>query len=168
MEMRYCPACRAEYAPGTEACHDCEVDLVDVLIDEPAEQAPRPAAPVTIAAFDTPVKASIFASRLEAEGIECFIADAETIATYGLLAGAVGGVKVQVRESDAARAAAIARQVAPSSAEGPRACPRCGSTDVKRKGLSIPLAILVIVTLGVLALFFSLETKCAQCGHEWK
>ena len=25
-----------------------------------------------------------------------------------------------------------------------------------------------IVTLGVLALFFSLETKCAQCGHEWK
>ena len=105
--MRYCPACRAEYAPGAERCHDCEVDLVDVLIDD--REAPKGRF-VTIAAYDTPVKASILASRLEAEGIECFLEDAETIAIHGLLAPAIGGVKVQVRESEAPRAAAIARQ----------------------------------------------------------
>jgi hypothetical protein len=169
--MRYCPDCRAEYAPGTERCHDCEVDLVDVLVDDTSDESPPPEKLVTIAAFDTPVKASILASRLEAEGIECFLADAETIAVHALLSAAIGGVKVQVREPDAMRAAAIVRQVAPTAIAGqpPSAvCPRCGSADVRRKGMSLLVAIIAVVTLGILALFFTPAWKCPQCSHEWK
>jgi hypothetical protein len=160
--MRYCPDCKAEYAPGTERCHDCEVELVDLLVDG-TELPPEPL--VIIAALDTPVKASILASRLEAEGIESFLADAETIAVHGLLAGAVGGVKVQVRASEARRAAAISAQVALEAARPP--CPKCGSRDVRRKGLSIPATVLLVLSLGILSLFFPVVWKCSGCAHQW-
>ena len=164
--MRYCPECRAEYAPGSERCHDCAVELVDLLVEDPPG-TDRPAEPlVTVAAFDTPLKASILASRLEAEGLECFVADAETIAAHGLLSGAVGGVKVQVRGSEAARASAIVERVAAEAARPP--CPKCGSTGVERRGLSVPATILMVLTLGILSLFFPVVWRCTGCSHEWK
>ncbi|HXX94488.1 MAG TPA: DUF2007 domain-containing protein [Planctomycetota bacterium] len=161
--MRYCPDCRAEYAPGADRCHDCEVDLVDLLVDG-TELPPEPL--VTVAAFDTPVKASILASRLEAEGIECFLADAETIAVHGLLAGAVGGVKVQVRGSDATKAQAISSRVALEPAS--RACPQCGSLEARRQGLSLPATLLLVLSLGILSLLFPVVWVCTRCGHRWK
>jgi hypothetical protein len=82
--MPYCPACRADYAPGTERCHDCEIDLEEPGQQEGATPADLPPEPlVTVASFDTPLKANILASRLEAEGVQCFIADAETIGLHG-------------------------------------------------------------------------------------
>src|SRR5262245_11382932 len=127
--MPFCPACRADYAPGAARCHDCEVDLEEHDLEIPGEPPALPPEPlVTIASFDTPLKANIFASRLEADGVQCFLADAETIAVHGLLTGAVGGVKIQVRESDGPRAAAIFQNHRPRSSAPP--CPRCGSPDV--------------------------------------
>lgn len=165
--MPYCPACRADYAPGIERCHDCEVDLEDAPPEEAADlPAPPPEPLVTIAAFDTPLQANILASRLEADGVECFLADAETIGVHGLLAGAVGGVKIQVRESEATRAGAILRANT-SRAEVPP-CPRCGSRDVRRKGLSVLAGALMVLTLGIMALFFPVVWTCLGCRHRWK
>lgn len=165
--MRYCPACRAEYAPGTDRCHECEFELVDSLDQAPVEEERRPQGPlVTVDAFDSPLNANILASRLEAEGIPCFIADDETIAAHNLLSGPVGGIKVQVGEADAARATAISREVA-ASRSGKPPCPRCRSRDVQRKGLSVLLAALVVVTFGVLALFMPVRWHCAACSHRW-
>ena len=163
--MRYCPDCKAEYAPGSERCHDCDVDLVDLLVEDPHDSLRPPEPLVTVAAFDTPLKASILASRLEAEGIECFVADAETIAAHGLLSGAVGGVKVQVRASEARQASTIAENVSVEASRPP--CPKCGSRRVARKGLSIPAAVCVVLTLGVLALLLPVRWRCAGCSHEW-
>jgi hypothetical protein len=164
--MPYCPACRADYAPGTEQCHDCEIDLEEPGQEPAAPPADLPPEPlVTIATFGTPVQANILASRLEAEGIQCFIADAETIGIHGLLAGAVGGVKVQVRESEGARAGAILRE---TSFPATRPCPRCGSRDVARKGMSLLAGVLAVLTLGVLALFFPVVWTCRACSHRWR
>jgi len=165
--MPFCPACRADYAPGIPRCHDCEVDLEESLEGEPADARPLPPEPiVTIATFGTPLQANILASRLEADGVQCFIADAETIGVHGLLAGAVGGVKIQVRESDGPRAAAILRANT-SRADAPP-CPRCGSSDVARKGLSLLAGALIVFTLGILALFFPVVWTCRGCRHRWK
>jgi putative signal transducing protein len=165
--MPYCPACRADYAPGIERCHDCEIDLEEPVDEPPSESPALPPEPlVTIGSFDTPLKANILASRLEADGVECFVADAETIGTYCLLAGAVGGVKIQVRESDGPRAAAILR--ANTSRTDAPPCPQCGSRDVRRKGLSILAGALAVLTLGVLALFFPVVWTCLGCRHRWK
>jgi hypothetical protein len=165
--MPFCPACRADYAPGAARCHDCEVDLEEPGDDEPGETPSLPPEPlVTIATFDTPLKANIFASRLEADGVECFIADAETIGIHGLLAGAVGGVKIQVRESQGPRAAALFQAHTSRSAAPP--CPRCGSRDVQRKGLSILAGALIVLSLGVLSLFFPVVWTCRSCAQRWK
>jgi len=165
--MPFCPACRADYAPGIERCHDCEVELEEPGAELPALPAALPPEPlVTIASFGTGLQADILASRLEADGIECFIADAETIGANGLLAGAVGGVKVQVRESQRTRAAAILETTTSRTVAPP--CPRCGSREVQRKGLSLLVGALIAVTLGVLALFFPVYWTCLSCKHRWK
>ena len=164
--MPYCPACRADYAPGTERCHDCEIDLEEPGQEEavlPADLPPEPL--VTVASFDSLLQANILAGRIEAEGVQCFIADAETIGVHGLLAGAVGGVKIQVRKSDGPRAAAILRENTSSSLPP---CPRCGSREVRRQGMSMLAGVLVVLTLGVLALFFPVVWSCRACSHRWK
>lgn len=171
--MPYCPACQAEYAPGVERCHDCEVELVDSLesAPEPGDPAP-PGTLVTVASFEAPLKASLLASRLETEGIQCFIADAELVGMYQLLTSAVGGVKVQVRERDAPRAAFVARELGLETADRPSAgrppCPQCGSTLVSRRGLSLGQAVLAVLSLGVLSLFFAVRWKCEGCSYTWR
>ena len=165
--MPYCPACRADYAPGIERCHDCEVALEEPGKEDPAEDSVLPPEPlVTIASFNTPLEANILASRLEADGVQCFLAEAETIGVHGLLAGAVGGVKIQVRVSDSSRAGAILRANTQRSEAPP--CPRCGSREVRRKGLSVLAGALMVLTLGVMALFFPVVWICAGCNHRWK
>jgi hypothetical protein len=61
----------------------------------------------TVATFSTPVEAELARNRLEEKGIAASVADAETAGMLFALGGALGGVKVQVAESDAARARAV-------------------------------------------------------------
>jgi hypothetical protein len=61
----------------------------------------------TVAAFDEPVRANLARNVLAAAGIEATIADSEIVAMDWLLSNAVGGIKVQVWEEDAERAAAV-------------------------------------------------------------
>ena len=81
---------------------------------------------VKITSFWTSVEARIAMASLRAAGIESFLEGEETVAGINLLANAVGGVKLCVRESDAIRAAEI---LAPVEAGEPRddwTCAHCG------------------------------------------
>ena len=57
---------------------------------------------ITIMTFTYPAKLAVLRTRLEADGIECRVLDELTPYSY-----AIGGVKLQVRESDVQKAAAI-------------------------------------------------------------
>ncbi|MCH9653423.1 MAG: DUF2007 domain-containing protein [Planctomycetes bacterium] len=59
---------------------------------------------VTVATLNTPVEASLVRNQLEAEGIRAFLSDAETVGMVWYMGNAVGGIKVQVAESDVDRA----------------------------------------------------------------
>jgi protein-tyrosine-phosphatase len=61
---------------------------------------------VTVAAFNNPSEAYLLKGRLETEGIECFVAD-ENMTNIGLYNPLVGGMKIQIRESDLAKATAV-------------------------------------------------------------
>ncbi len=65
---------------------------------------------VTIATFDVAGKAETIKLLLEQEGFEVFIADDNLATANWFLSGAVGGVKLQVRESDAPRAASFVEE----------------------------------------------------------
>ena len=46
-------------------------------------------------------------------------------------------------------------------------CTRCGSVDVVRKKLSLPLYVLSLMTLGAVFLAMSDRYSCGKCHHEW-
>jgi hypothetical protein len=67
---------------------------------------------VTVATFNTPWEAQIAQARLGAEGFYSLIAD-ENVIRLVALANAVGGIRLKVRERDAAAAAEVLRLLAP-------------------------------------------------------
>lgn len=62
---------------------------------------------LTIARYDTMPEAHIAMGRLQAEGIEAWLADEHLVQTDWLYSIAVGGIKLQVDPADAARASAV-------------------------------------------------------------
>ena len=62
---------------------------------------------VTIRTFIYPHDAYIIKGRLEAEGIEAFLKDEMTVQVDNFYSNALGGVKLQVKESDIDRATEI-------------------------------------------------------------
>ena len=62
---------------------------------------------VTFQSYYDPMLAHIVRTRLEANGISCFVADENTIGANPLYNQAVGGVKVKVFERDLERCRAI-------------------------------------------------------------
>ena len=84
----------------------------------------------TVARYNTPIEADLARNRLEAAGIQAFVADEQTIGWLWHLGTALHGIKVQVRESELVRATEILDEVAEPPAEGeslrPWVCPKCG------------------------------------------
>ena len=62
---------------------------------------------IIIARFDSMPEAHIAMGRLEAEGIEAWLADEHLVQTDWLYSIAVGGIKLQVAAEDAQRASKI-------------------------------------------------------------
>jgi hypothetical protein len=73
--------------------------------ETPAMDAAEPF--VTIASFTTAAEAEVARVSLENLGIPCVLADAETVSMMWLWSNSVGGVKLLVAESNAARAAKL-------------------------------------------------------------
>ena len=53
---------------------------------------------------------AIIKGRLESEGIECFVRDELTTQVISMYSVALGGIKLQVKESDVERAVAILKE----------------------------------------------------------
>ena len=62
---------------------------------------------VTIAQFDNPGRGYIPKSKLESEGIECFLKDENVTNIIPLASLSIGGVKLQVRLRDSFKAMEI-------------------------------------------------------------
>jgi hypothetical protein len=62
---------------------------------------------VTVATFVYQHEFGIPRSLLESEGIECFVCDEFTVSVHPFYSNAIGGIKLQVNESDAQRAVDI-------------------------------------------------------------
>ena len=62
---------------------------------------------VTIATFSLPMEAYLLKAKLESEEIDCFLIDEHMVASDVTYSNILGGVKLQVKESDASRVNAI-------------------------------------------------------------
>jgi hypothetical protein len=127
---------------------------------------------VTIGSYSTAYEACLVRGELEAFYIDATLADENVIGVNWLWSNALGGVKVQVPESEVEAALGILGTGQSDEAEGqdvPQAtvCPACGSTDthyfLDKRG-----SFLTWLLLGVPVMPAVSKRVCAGCGHKWK
>ena len=129
---------------------------------------------VTLRQFRDLPAALLAKSVLDSAGIECFLADENTIRMDWLWSNFLGGIKLWVTEENAPIASELQGR---QSAEGfnaedgekdeqPR-CPQCRSANVLFEELSRHAAYATVL-LGVPIPLKDLGWKCHSCGYHWE
>jgi len=128
---------------------------------------------VTIRQFRDVQTAYLAKGLLDSARIESFLFDENIVRMDWLYSNLVGGVKLRVREEDAAEALELldAGKAEDSEAEVaeepvPERCPNCRSTDVAHQPLMKRLAYLSVL-LGFPMPVKHVGWKCGFCGHVW-
>ncbi len=117
--------------------------------------------------------AFLFGSVLDSAGIECYLADENTIRMDWFWSNLLGRIKLCVRKADADEALSLLEQSVPEKfdVEGvgeyqqPR-CPTCQSLKVSFRGLNKAVDYTRAVLGGPRPLHRSLW-ECDACGHQW-
>ena len=134
---------------------------------------------VTVATYTNPLEAHIVRGRLQAEGIEAYVAHEHHIWANWFLSTALGGVKLQVAPADAQRAREILRQEQAGDyaelmpdANGqdtrPQAtCPACRSPEITAARRSERISLLVVWLSSLPLPYNSVAMVCRSCGHNW-
>jgi len=126
---------------------------------------------VTIATFNFAHEAHLARTRLESQEILANIADEQIVSINWFYAPAVGGIKLNVLESDVQRAKEVFAE--DSKSEPPKAlqCPKCNSMNIEYQGFWRKTIFLswVLVTASLIPfLFRKKKWKCKACKFEWK
>ncbi|MBN2894097.1 MAG: DUF2007 domain-containing protein [Bacteroidales bacterium] len=138
---------------------------------------------ITILTYTYPHEAHLAKSVLEAEGIPVFIKDELTAQVYNFYSTAIGGVKLQVPESDFQSAYELLKagdlipeikaepkieKVTKAKDSKNKSCPFCGSAEVSRKKQLNILSTIIFMILGALFPLFKSTYHCHDCKKEWK
>lgn len=126
---------------------------------------------ITIATFNYPAQAHILRAKLETQGIWSFVADENLVAINWLCSNVIGGVKLQVKEQDVARALEILgiepEDFGEEEVEDER-CPHCLSSNIHYEKYAIPAVFASWLLLSLPLPFLKRKWKCANCDHRWK
>ena len=150
----------------------------DVKMTVTVPEIPRDSRVVRIRQFVNVAPALLAKSVLDSAGIECFLADENTVRIDWLYSNAIGGVKLLVREEDAEAASELLDQAPLNEFEIPESgmfkqpqCPKCGSNDVSYKGLMRNLAYGTIAAatfaVGIPFPVSHIAWYCKNCKNVW-
>lgn len=134
---------------------------------------------VTFEAYYDPMYAEIIRTKLEANGITCYIADSHMIWIKPYLNQALGGVKIKMFESDVERSKQLISQTLSleSDEEAPSGnelitCRYCGSANIRYGNATqnrYPWHAIVIALLFVNYPFYANKARhCFNCGKDFK
>jgi hypothetical protein len=122
---------------------------------------------VTVKTYDNLPEAEVGRSILEQNGIPAHLPDRNVAVAAWHLTRAVGGIRLQVPESELE----VARELLGERNEtledgGVDVCPECGSGDVFRPA-SLLVGVLVTSLTGIPLLMRRRSRYCRQCRHKW-
>lgn len=126
---------------------------------------------VTVSSHIDPTDAHIMRCRLEAEGIEAFVAHEHQVRMNWFQAMALGGAQVQVAESDAAAALAIVSGVSrgeyalPDEPEDAKVCPKCHSPSITSDKITRNVSLWSSFLLSIPLPFSNKRVRCQACGY---
>ena len=126
----------------------------------------------SIASFSFPHEAHLAKSKLEASGIRAFIRDEHTITMNWFYSNALGGVRLQVLESQMEEAIEVLKEDFSKDIEAvfgktSRQCPECGSEEYISYTKGKKSAFMTILLLGFPLIFCQHEFKCNDCDRFW-
>lgn len=131
----------------------------------------------TVASFRDLPLAELAKSKLESEGIPCFLANKNLIGINWLYSFALGGVRLQVRKDDAEIAEKILNEDFSSELDSlddqfPQLqrddlCSKCGSSNISVVNTTRKAGALSLL-LGLPLILFRKRYKCSECGHIMK
>lgn len=130
---------------------------------------------VTLARFSSHPEYYVIQSRLESEGIEVFLGDDYSVSINPFISNATGGIKLNVRASQAEEALAVLKDFNENKQEQEdeneimvqnrifiktfNECPKCESENVFYEKHSFFKSIFTN--------FIKREHYCADCKHYW-
>jgi len=125
----------------------------------------------TVATFEY---AHLAKTKLESQGIECFIFDEYTSTMNWLYTNAIGGIKLKVRGEDYERASIILKEnvddinnIDEADEAIKLSCPKCSSDNIRDEKFSKKFAYISILFLGFPLLFRKRKYECKQCSFKW-
>ncbi|WP_029033976.1 DUF2007 domain-containing protein [Salinimicrobium terrae] len=129
----------------------------------------------TVAVFQYSAEAQIIKGRLQAEGIETFLADNHTIDTDPLVSNAIGGVKLKVHKRNQEQALQVLGSINKYSVDDDGeqiSCPKCHGKKVElfsnMKGLQFFFFLSLSFLIYVLPMRIKRDYYCATCNHKFK
>ena len=123
---------------------------------------------VTVKTFDNYFNANIILTRLQAEGVECFLKDEVTITIDPILTNAIGGIKLVVRKENAR---AVKEILAGYDRDYMNAatCPQCGAhefTYIAKPGVTNFLTAILTTLFAIYAVAPNYVYLCGNCNYE--
>ncbi len=130
----------------------------------------------TIKTFDNPINAHILKTRLESEGIECYLFD-ENISTLNPLFNiSVGGIKLNIKNTDRDKAQAIIQEIEGNDLldeeDHTIYCPKCNSKHLyagfkSMKDFKGIMSAIIAFVFMVFPIYFKTVYRCKDCGFEF-
>ena len=129
---------------------------------------------VTVGSYSTSYEANLVKSGLDAFGIDAILIDEHTINANWVWSNLLGGVKVQVAESEIGDALQLI-QAEPMDEQDEKdvwvdtgiICPACSSSNT-RYFLDKRGSFLTWLVLGFPVLPSVSKRACTNCGHKWR
>ena len=123
---------------------------------------------VTVQTFDNYFSASIILTRLQAEGVECYLKDENTVTIDPMLSNAIGGIKLQVKKEDEQSVIKLLRSYHIGYMLS-ATCPECGSnsfTHVAKPSAGTYLTAILTWLFSSYAVAPDYIYQCGNCGYE--
>lgn len=123
---------------------------------------------VTVKTFDNYFTANIFLTRLQADGINCFLKDENTVTIDPILCNAIGGIKLVVAKKDEVTTIKTLRAYQIEYLLS-ATCPTCGSNSfsyVTKPGASNYLTAIITWLFSSYAVAPEYVYKCGNCNYE--